>query len=207
MPTAPMRSPATRSSSRPASTTSSTTSCTWCSRACRMRRAARKGISLFIVPKFNLARRRKARSAQRRRSAPRIEEKMGIHGNSTCVLNFDGATGYLVGAENEGMRCMFTMMNAARLGVGMQGVGVAEAAYQASLAYARERLQMRAVDGRAEPERPRRSDHRASRRAADVADAEGADRRRRARSRTTPRSRPTSPSSAPPEIATTPRRC
>ena len=79
---------------------------------------------------------------------------MGIHGNATCVLNFDGATGFLVGAENEGMRCMFTMMNAARLGVGMQGVGVAEAAYQASLAYARERLQMRAVTGAQNPNGP-----------------------------------------------------
>ncbi len=112
-----------------------------------------KGISLFIVPKFI--------PGDDGKPGPRngvqctgIEEKMGIHGNATCVLNFDGATGFLVGAENEGMRCMFTMMNAARLGVGMQGVGVAEAAYRASLAYARERLQMRAVTGAQNPNGP-----------------------------------------------------
>ncbi|HEY6598205.1 MAG TPA: acyl-CoA dehydrogenase C-terminal domain-containing protein [Pseudomonadales bacterium] len=112
-----------------------------------------KGISLFIVPKFKL---RDDGSPGERNGVvcTRIEEKMGIHGNATCALSFDGSTGYLVGEENQGMRCMFTMMNSARLGVGMQGVGVAEAAYQASLAYARERLQMRSLTGPQNPDGP-----------------------------------------------------
>ena len=105
-----------------------------------------KGISLFIVPKF-LLRDDGTPGARNGVLCTGIEEKMGIHGNATCALSFDGSIGYLVGAENEGMRCMFTMMNAARLGVGLQGIGVAEAAYQASLTYARERLQMRALTG------------------------------------------------------------
>jgi len=115
--------------------------------------AGTKGISLFIVPKFML---REDGSPGERNGVQctGIEEKMGIHGNATCALSFDDATGYLVGAENAGMRCMFTMMNAARLGVGMQGVGVAEAAFQASLAYARERLQMRALTGPQNPAGP-----------------------------------------------------
>jgi len=115
--------------------------------------AGTKGISLFIVPKF-LLNDDGTPGARNGVQCTGIEEKMGIHGNATCVLNFDGATGYRVGPENEGMRCMFTMMNAARLGVGMQGVGVAEAAYQASLAYARERLQMRAMTGAQNPDGP-----------------------------------------------------
>jgi alkylation response protein AidB-like acyl-CoA dehydrogenase len=115
--------------------------------------AGTKGISLFIVPKFML---REDGSPGERNGVQctGIEEKMGIHGNATCALSFAGATGYLVGVENAGMRCMFTMMNAARLGVGMQGVGVAEAAFQASLAYARERLQMRALTGPQNPAGP-----------------------------------------------------
>jgi 3-(methylsulfanyl)propanoyl-CoA dehydrogenase len=112
-----------------------------------------KGISLFIVPK-RLLREDGGSDAPNGVTCSSIEEKMGIHGNATCVLNFDAAEGYLVGAENEGMRCMFTMMNAARLGVGMQGVGLAEAAYQASLDYARERLQMRALSGPHNPDGP-----------------------------------------------------
>ena len=71
----------------------------------------------------------------------KIEEKMGIHGNSTCVLDYDDAVGYLCGVENKGLAAMFTMMNAARLNVGVQGVGVAEAAFQKALAYAKERKQ------------------------------------------------------------------
>ncbi len=115
--------------------------------------AGTKGISLFIVPKF-IPREDGTPGERNGVLCTGIEEKMGIHGNATCVLDFDAATGFLVGAENEGMRCMFTMMNAARLGVGMQGVGVSEAAYQASLAYARERLQMRAMSGPQNPDGP-----------------------------------------------------
>jgi Acetyl-CoA dehydrogenase C-terminal like/Acyl-CoA dehydrogenase, C-terminal domain len=115
--------------------------------------AGTKGISLFIVPKF-LLRDDGGNGARNGVVCSGIEEKMGIHGNATCVLNFENAIGYLVGAENEGMRCMFTMMNAARLGVGMQGVGLAEAGYQASLTYARERLQMRAIAGPQNPDGP-----------------------------------------------------
>jgi alkylation response protein AidB-like acyl-CoA dehydrogenase len=105
-----------------------------------------KGISLFIVPKF-LADEDGNRGARNGVTCGAIETKMGIHGNATCVLNFDGATGYLLGAENQGMRCMFTMMNTARIAVGMQGLGAAEVGFQSSLAYARDRLQMRALSG------------------------------------------------------------
>src|SRR5205823_1355941 len=76
-----------------------------------------------------------------------IEEKMGIHGNSTCVLNYDEATGFLIGQENRGINAMFTMMNEARLGVGVQGLAVSEVAYQNAVAYARDRLQGRALSG------------------------------------------------------------
>ena len=89
-----------------------------------------KGISLFVVPKFLLERRRLARRAQRASSCGSIEEKMGIHGNSTCVMNYDGATGWLIGEENRGLHAMFTMMNEARLGVGVQGLALSEVAYQ-----------------------------------------------------------------------------
>lgn len=95
-----------------------------------------KGVSMFIVPKF--------RDEDGSRNAVRcigLEEKMGIHACPTCTLAFEGATGWLIGEENKGLAAMFTMMNAARLNVGMQGVGVAEAAYQKALAYARERRQ------------------------------------------------------------------
>lgn len=79
---------------------------------------------------------------------------MGIHGNATCVMNFDDATGYLVGPPNKGLACMFTMMNAARLGVGIQGLGLIEASFQNSLSYARDRLQMRGLSGKQAPEKP-----------------------------------------------------
>lgn len=98
--------------------------------------AGSKGISLFIVPKF--------RDADGSRNAVRcigVEEKMGIHASPTCTLAYEGATGWLIGAENRGLTAMFTMMNAARINVGMEGVGVAEAAYQKALAYAKERKQ------------------------------------------------------------------
>ena len=79
---------------------------------------------------------------------------MGIHGNATCVMNYDGATGWLLGDLHKGMRAMFTMMNEARLGVGLQGYAVAEAAYQNALAYAKDRLQGRAVTGAENPSGP-----------------------------------------------------
>ena len=110
-----------------------------------------KGISLFIVPKFLLD--ADGNPGPRNAvSCGAIEHKMGIHGNATCVLNYDGATGYLVGEENKGLAAMFIMMNAARLGVGVQGLGQAEVAYQNGVAYARERRQGRALTGPAEPQ-------------------------------------------------------
>ncbi|MFO1174379.1 MAG: acyl-CoA dehydrogenase C-terminal domain-containing protein [Paracoccaceae bacterium] len=112
-----------------------------------------KGISLFIVPKF-LVNADGSLGARNALSAGKIEEKMGIHGNATCVMNYDGATGYLLGDLHKGMRAMFTMMNEARLSVGLQGYAVAEAAYQKSLGYARERLQGRDVTGPRNPKGP-----------------------------------------------------
>ncbi len=112
-----------------------------------------KGVSLFIVPKF-LVNEDGSLGARNAVAVGKIEEKMGIHGNSTCVMNYDGATGYLLGDEHKGMRAMFTMMNEARLGVGMQGVSQAEAAYQNALEYAKDRLQGRDVTGIKNPEGP-----------------------------------------------------
>jgi alkylation response protein AidB-like acyl-CoA dehydrogenase len=112
-----------------------------------------KGVSLFIVPKF-LVNEDGTPGARNGVSCGKIEEKMGIHGNSTCVMNYDGATGYLLGEEHKGMRAMFTMMNEARLGVGMQGLAQTEVAYQNALAYAKDRLQGRAVTGVENPEGP-----------------------------------------------------
>jgi len=109
-----------------------------------------KGVSLFIVPKF-LVQKEGALGPRNKVSVGKIEEKMGIHANATCVMNFDGATGFLLGQAHKGMRAMFTMMNEARLGVGVQGYAQAEAAYQNALAYAKDRLQGRAVTG---PENP-----------------------------------------------------
>ncbi|WP_170372132.1 acyl-CoA dehydrogenase C-terminal domain-containing protein [Ruegeria arenilitoris] len=112
-----------------------------------------KGVSLFIVPKF-LVNEDGSLGERNGVSVGKIEEKMGIHGNSTCVMNYDGATGYLLGQEHKGMRAMFTMMNEARLGVGMQGLAQAEAAYQNALEYAKDRLQGRDVTGVKNPEGP-----------------------------------------------------
>ncbi|NTT85527.1 acyl-CoA dehydrogenase C-terminal domain-containing protein [Tabrizicola fusiformis] len=112
-----------------------------------------KGISLFIVPKF-LVNEDGSLGARNPVSVGKIEEKMGIHGNATCVLNYDGATGWLLGDLHKGMRAMFTMMNEARLGVGLQGYAVAEAAYQNGLAYAKDRLQGRDVTGVKNPSGP-----------------------------------------------------
>jgi alkylation response protein AidB-like acyl-CoA dehydrogenase len=112
-----------------------------------------KGISLFLVPKF-LIDADGSLGARNAVSCGSIEEKMGIHGNATCAMNYDGATGWLIGEENKGLAAMFIMMNAARLGVGIQGLGQAEAAYQNAATYALERRQGRALTGPAEPDQP-----------------------------------------------------
>ncbi|MVZ56324.1 acyl-CoA dehydrogenase, partial [Escherichia coli] len=110
-----------------------------------------KGISLFVVPKFipdangNPGERNTVKCGS-------IEHKMGIHGNATCVINLDGARGWMVGEPNKGLNAMFVMMNAARLGVGMQSLGLTEVAYQNSAAYAKERLQMRSLSGPKAPD-------------------------------------------------------
>jgi acyl-CoA dehydrogenase len=112
-----------------------------------------KGISLFIVPKF-LVKPDGALGERNALSCGKIEAKMGIHGNATCVMNYDGATGFLVGEAHKGLRAMFTMMNEARIAVGVQGLAQAAAAYQAAATYARDRLQGRAVTGAANPDGP-----------------------------------------------------
>ena len=112
-----------------------------------------KGISLFIVPKF-MVNEDGSLGARNAVAVGKIEEKMGIHGNATCVMNYDGATGFLLGEEHKGMRAMFTMMNEARLGVGLQGYSQAEVAYQNAVAYAKDRLQGRDVTGVKNPEGP-----------------------------------------------------
>jgi len=115
--------------------------------------AGTRGISLFLVPKVLVA----ADGTPGARNAVAcgaLEHKMGIKASATCVMNFDGAEGYLVGAPHSGMRAMFTMMNVARLAVGIQGLGLAETAYQSAAAYARERLQGRALSGPKHPELP-----------------------------------------------------
>ena len=112
-----------------------------------------KGISLFIVPKF-LVNADGSLGERNGVSVGALEHKMGIHGNATAVMNFDGARGWLLGELHKGMRAMFTMMNEARLGVGLQGYAVAEAAYQNAVAYAKDRLQGRAVTGAENPSGP-----------------------------------------------------
>ena len=112
-----------------------------------------KGVSLFIVPKF-LVNEDSSVGARNGVAVGSIEEKMGIHGNSTCVMNYDEATGYLLGSEHKGMRAMFTMMNEARIGVGLQGYAQAEAAYQNAVIYANDRLQGRDVTGAKNPDGP-----------------------------------------------------
>lgn len=112
-----------------------------------------KGISLFIVPKFlpNEAGEPGERNSVHCGS---IEHKMGIKASATCVMNFDGATGYLIGPENRGLNCMFTFMNMARLGTAMQGLSSTELSYQGALKYAKERLQMRSLSGPKNPAGP-----------------------------------------------------
>ncbi len=108
--------------------------------------AGTKGISLFVVPKI-LVKDDGSLGGRNAVSCGSIEEKMGIHGNSTCVMNYDGATGWLIGEENRGLNAMFTMMNEARLGVGVQGLALSEVAYQNAAAYAKERMQGRSISG------------------------------------------------------------
>src|SRR5712672_2891006 len=112
-----------------------------------------KGVSLFVVPKI-LVNADGSLGARNGVSCGSIEHKMGIHGNSTCVMNYDGATGWLIGEENKGMQGMFVMMNEARLGVAVQGLAQSEVAYQNAAAYARERLQMRSLSGVKAPDKP-----------------------------------------------------
>ncbi|CAN7195037.1 acyl-CoA dehydrogenase C-terminal domain-containing protein [Rhizobium sp. LjRoot30] len=111
-----------------------------------------KGISLFIVPKF-LVNDDGTPGQRNSVSCGAIEHKMGIHGNATCVINHDEATGYLIGAENKGLNAMFVMMNEARLGVGLQGLSIGEIAYQNAASYARERIQGRSLSGAKAPEK------------------------------------------------------
>ncbi len=111
-----------------------------------------KGISLFIVPKFMVSE-DGSLGARNGVTCGALEEKMGIHGNSTCVMNYDDATGYLIGAENKGLSAMFVMMNEARLGVGLQGLSIAETAYQNAVAYANERIQGRSLSGAKAPDK------------------------------------------------------
>ena len=112
-----------------------------------------KGISLFIVPKFIPTADGKV-GARNPITCGAIEEKMGIHANSTCQMNMDGATGWLIGGPHKGLNAMFVFMNAARLGVGMQGLGITEIAYQNALVYAKDRLQMRSLTGAKFPDKP-----------------------------------------------------
>lgn len=111
-----------------------------------------KGISLFIVPKFNV----NADGSMADRNGVvcgSIEHKMGIHGNATCVLNFDGAKGFLIGPENRGLNCMFTFMNTARIGTAIQGLCASEGSFQGALTYAKDRLAMRSLAGPQAPEK------------------------------------------------------
>ena len=110
-----------------------------------------KGISLFIVPKF-LVNEDGSLGTRNTLSCGSIEHKMGIHANSTCVMNYDGAKGWMVGEENKGLAAMFVMMNAARLGVGIQGLGQADVAYQNAVQYAQDRRQGRALTGPKDPQ-------------------------------------------------------
>ena len=114
--------------------------------------AGTRGLSLFIMPKF-LPAPNGGVGARNAVSCGSIEEKMGIHGNATCVMNYDGATGWLVAEPNRGLQAMFTMMNEARLGVGVQGLAMSEVAYQNAAAYAKERLAGRALTGAKFPDK------------------------------------------------------
>jgi acyl-CoA dehydrogenase len=112
-----------------------------------------RGVSLFVVPKI-LPQVDGSLGQRNAVACGSIEDKMGIHGNATCVMNYDGATGWLIGEENRGINAMFTMMNGARLGVGVQGLALSEVAYQNAAAYAKDRLQGRALGGAKYPDKP-----------------------------------------------------
>ena len=114
--------------------------------------AGTKGISLFIVPKVNVDDEGNLED-RNKVVCSAIEHKMGIHGNATCVLNFDGAKGYLIGPENRGLNCMFTFMNTARIGTAVQGLAASEISFQGALSYAKERLAMRSLSGPKYPEK------------------------------------------------------
>jgi len=111
-----------------------------------------KGISLFLVPKF-IPQADGTLGARNGITCGAIEEKMGIHGNSTCQMNLDDASGWIIGQPNKGLNAMFVMMNAARLGVGMQSLGLTEVAYQNALVYAKDRIQMRSLSGVKAPDK------------------------------------------------------
>lgn len=113
-----------------------------------------KGISLFIVPKFFPKADGSVGERNEGVKCVGLEEKMGIHGNATCVMQYDDAVGHLIGEENSGLKLMFVMMNEARLGVGLQGIAQAEAAYQAAAAFAKDRLQGRSLTGPKNPDGP-----------------------------------------------------
>ena len=131
--------------------------------------AGTKGISLFVVPKF-LPDADNNPGEANHVSVGKIEEKMGIHGNSTCVMNFDQSTGWLVGDEHKGLKAMFVMMNEARLGVAIQGLTQSEAAYQHARDYAMDRLQGRSPHWPEEPGRSCRSADRTPGRAPHASD-------------------------------------
>ncbi|MBA6336877.1 MULTISPECIES: acyl-CoA dehydrogenase C-terminal domain-containing protein [unclassified Colwellia] len=114
--------------------------------------AGPRGISLFLVPKYQVND-DESLGDFNNVSCGSIEHKMGIHASATCVMNFDSSKGYLVGEENKGLACMFTMMNFERIGVGIQGIGAAERSYQNALEYAKERLQGRSLSGAKYPEK------------------------------------------------------
>ncbi|WP_301390879.1 acyl-CoA dehydrogenase C-terminal domain-containing protein, partial [Thalassolituus sp. UBA1965] len=111
-----------------------------------------KGISLFIVPKLNVND-DGSDGETNNVTCGSIEHKMGIHGSSTCVMNFDGSKGFLIGPENKGLHCMFTFMNTARLGTSIQGIGAAELSFQGALPYAKERRSMRSLSGKKSPDK------------------------------------------------------
>jgi len=115
--------------------------------------AGSKGISLFVVPKLRVGRDGALGEPNAVRCGS-LEHKMGIHGSATCVMNFDGAEGWLVGEPHKGLAAMFTMMNTARLAVGLQGLGLSDRALQNALRYSRERLQMRSLSGAKNPDKP-----------------------------------------------------
>ena len=112
-----------------------------------------RGISLFVVPKFNVTMEGEI-EGRNAVTCGSIEHKMGIKGSATCVINFDSAKGYLLGQPNRGLNCMFTFMNSARIGTGLEGLSAIEAAFQGALAYAKDRLQFRAIKGMHNPQGP-----------------------------------------------------